>query len=257
MSVDNNDISKKHSDFEKFQKDEIWIEKQFDFVFCDDQIFRNHSQDITKHRQRCETKRLICNQLLIALRHVKIGDSMMILLHKIDSWNTVLTLRVFDRFANIAFFKSLTAHKARSSFYFVVKNIQSHHKNALVAVQDWIKIWKNATFRALTNERRKDAFSNHRDNNTTLKQQITKIMNEFGERLIALKENAWKIQQKTIRTSHWFKEKKAEESSWRISIRIKRAFHLFGWVRWGGLVSVSGWVASSYPRGILMMRWAS
>ena len=213
MGIDNGDISEEHPDFGKFQKDEVWAGEQFDLVFCDGQVLRNHSQDMAEHRQRCEARRLICSQLLIALRHVRVGGSMVILLHKIDSWNTVLTLRAFDRFASIALFKPLAAHKARSSFYLVAKNIQPHHKDALVAVQDWTKAWKDATFRALTDEGREDAFPGHRDNSTALGQQVTKVMDEFGERLIALGENAWKIQQEAIRTSHWFKEKKAEESS--------------------------------------------
>ena len=38
-------------------------------------------------------------------------------------------------------------------------------------------------------------------------------MDEFGERLIILRENAWKIQKETIKKSYWFKKMKAEESS--------------------------------------------
>ena len=198
----NIDIPDEHFDFGKFQNDEIWVEKQFDLIFCDGQVFRNHCQIMTKHRQRCEARRLICSQLLIALRHVRVGGSMMILLHKIDSWDTVLTLRAFDQFASIVLFKPLAAHKAKGSFYFVVKNVQPHHKNALRAVQDWIKVWKDVTFRTWTSEGREDAFSGNRSDSTALSQQVTKVMDEFGERLIILRENAWKIQKETWVREH-------------------------------------------------------
>ena len=213
MGMDDDDISEEHPDFGKFQKSEVWAGEQFDLVFCDGQVLRNHSQDMAEHRQRCEARRLTCSQLLIALRHVRVGGSMVILLHKIDSWDTVLTLRAFDRFANIAIFKPLAAHKARGSFYLVAKNIQPHHQDALVAIQDWTKAWKVATFRALTDEGREDAFSDNRNDSTVLEQQVTKVMDEFGERLVTLGENAWKIQEEAIRKSYWFREMKVEESS--------------------------------------------
>ena len=137
----------------------------------------------------------------------------MILLHKIHSWDTILTLRAFDQFASIILFKPLAAHKARGSFYLVAKNVQPHDKNALMAVQDWTKAWKDAKFRAWTGEGREDAFSGNRSDSTALSQQVTKIMDEFGERLITLGENVWKIQEEAIRKSYWFKEMKADEGS--------------------------------------------
>lgn len=213
MGIVNIDISDEHPDFGKFQNDEVWAGEQFDLVFCDGQVLRNHCQNMAEHRQRCEARRLICSQLLIALRHVRVGGSMVILLHKIDSWDTVLTLRAFDQFASIVLFKPLAAHKARGSFYLVAKNVQPHHKDALMAVQDWTKAWEDATFRAWTGEGREDAFSGNRSDSTALSQHVTKVMDEFGERLITLGENAWKTQEEAIRKSYWFKEMKAEESS--------------------------------------------
>ena len=43
----------------------------------------------------------------------------------------------------------------------MAKNIQPHHGNALVAIRDWTKAWKDAAFRAVTGEGREDAFSNN------------------------------------------------------------------------------------------------
>ena len=210
MGIDDGDIPEEHPNFGKLQKDEVWAEEKFDLVFCDGQVLRNHSQNMAEHRRRCEARRLICSQLLIALRHVRVGGSMVILLHKVDSWDTVLTLRAFDQFASIALFKPQTAHKARSSFYLVAKNIQPHHKDALVAIQDWTKAWNDATFQSLTGEGRKGAFPGNGNESTALGQQVTKVMDEFGERLIRLGETAWKIQEEAIRGSPWFKEMKTE-----------------------------------------------
>ena len=213
MGMDNGEISEEHPDFGKFQNDEVWAGEQFDLVFCDGQVLRNHSQGMVEHRQRCEAWRLTCSQLLIGLRHVKVGGSMVILLHKIDSWKSVLVLRAFDRFADIAIFKPLTAHTSRGSFYLVAKNIQTHHEDALEAINGWTQSWKDATFGAGAGERREDALSDDRNESTVLEHQVTKVMDEFGERLVTLGENAWQNQTKAIKRSGWFKDSKAEESS--------------------------------------------
>ena len=213
MGIDDGGIPESHPDFGKFQKDEVWAGEQFDLVFCDGQVLRNHSHDMAEHRQRCEARRLTCSQLLIALRHVRVGGSIVVLLHKIDTWDTVLTLRAFDRFASIALFKPLTAHKARSSFYLIAKNVQPHHRDALVGIQDWTKAWKDATFHALTGEGREDIFPGNGNGSTALGRYVAKVMDEFGERLVTLGENSWKIQEEAIRKSHWFKEMKTEEIS--------------------------------------------
>ena len=210
---DDGGIPEEHPDFGKFQEEEVWAGEQFDLVFCDGQVLRNHSQDMAEHRQRCEARRLTCSQLLIALRHVKVGGSIVILLHKIDSWDTVLTLRAFDRFASIALFKPLAAHKARGSFYLIAKNVQPHHQDALVAIQDWTKAWKDATFHAFSGEGREDIFPGNGNESTALGRYVTKVMGEFGERLVTLGKNPWKVQEEAIRESAWFKEMKTEENS--------------------------------------------
>ena len=208
MGMDNEDIVEEHPEFGKFQKDTVWAGEQFDLVFCDGQLLRNHTRGMKEYRQRCEKRRLTCSQLLIALRHVKIGGTMVILLHKLYLWDTLLTLRAFDRFAHIAIFKPLAGHQARGSFYLVAKNIQPHHENALEAIQTWTEAWEDATLRGLAGEGEEVAFPDDGNESTMLGEQVTRVTNEFGERLITLGENAWKIQTKAIKNSRWFKETK-------------------------------------------------
>ena len=148
---------------------------------------------------------------MIALRHLKIENLIMILLYKMNIWHTMMTLRVFDEFSNIAFFKLLIAHKIKSSFYLIVNKIQSYHKNVFVTIRNWIKIWKNVTFYVLTNKKRKDAFFDNENENTILRQQITNVINYFDEKLINLKKIIWKIQKKTIKK--FFSFKKIEKNS--------------------------------------------
>ena len=211
MGIDDDDgdgaIPDRYAGFGEFRKDEVWPGERFDLVFCDGQVLRNHCHHMVESRQRCEARRLTCSQLLIALRHVKVGGSMVVLLHKIDRWDTVSLIRAFDRFARITLFKPLAAHKARSSFYLVARNIQPDHEDARTGIRDWTHAWKDATFRNLTGE--EDVFSGYSSSeDVVLKNQVTEAMDEFGERLITLGENAWKIQKEAIEKSAWFKGSK-------------------------------------------------
>ena len=209
MGIDDGSIPERHSDFGGFQKDGVWSGKRFDLVFCDGQVLRNHSHNMAESRQRCEARRLTCSQLLIALRHVRVGGSMVVLLHKIDRWDTLSIIRTFDRFASITLFKPLTGHKARGSFYLVAQNIQPDHEDALTGIQDWTQSWKDATFHNLTGE---DAFSE----DGVLEKQVMEAMDEFGERLITLGEKPWKIQTEAIGKYSWFKGSKSDKE-WRTS----------------------------------------
>lgn len=208
MGMDNDDIVEEHDGFGKFQKDKVWGGEKFDLVFCDGQVLRTHTKGMKEYRQRCEKRRLTCSQLLIALQYVKIGGTMVILLHKLYLWDTLLIVRAFDKFAHIAIFKPSTTHKSRGSFYLVAKNIQPHHENALEATQTWSEAWKDATFRGSAGEGEEVAFPADRNESTILGEQVRRVMNEFGERLITLGENAWKIQTQAIKLSRWYKEKK-------------------------------------------------
>jgi hypothetical protein len=121
-----------------------------------EQVLRNHCKDMPDYRQRGEAARLSCSQLLIALRHVKFGGSIVVLMHIIFKWHTILTIRAFDQFSNIEIFKPLSGHKARGSFYLIAKNVKPEHPEALKAIEYWTDCWKNVTLYAMTHEGRED-----------------------------------------------------------------------------------------------------
>ena len=53
----------------------------------------------------------------------------------------------------------------------------------------------------------------YRSEDVVLKKQVTEAMYEFGERLITLGENPWRIQKEAIEKSPWFKESKTEKET--------------------------------------------
>ena len=206
MGIDDGNIPEQHPDFGDFQNQEIWSGDKFDLVFCDGQVLRNHTSKMAESRRQCEARRLTCSQLLIALRHVKVGGSIVVLLHKIDRWDTLLTTRTFDQFVKLTLFKPLSAHQSRGSFYLVAQNIQPDHKDALQGIQDWTKSWKDATFSTSASE---DSYFGDRGGDVALQKHVTEVMNDYGERLILLGETPWKIQKEGIEKSDWYKRAKA------------------------------------------------
>ena len=89
-------------------------------------------------------------------RHVKFGGSIVVLMHKIFKWHTILTIRAFDQFSNIEIFEPLSCHEARGSFYLIAKNVKPEHPEALKAIEYWIDCWKNVTLYAMNHEGRED-----------------------------------------------------------------------------------------------------
>lgn len=155
-----------------------YLDKSFDLVFCDGQVLRTHAR--STYRERKEALRLICSQLILAMQRVKLGATMIILLHMVDAWDTVKLLFQFNSFASIQLFKPVKKHGIRSTFYLVARDVNSDDPAAIAAVAQWKADWKEATF--IYNE------------DTTLVEKVKPwnmserihVLDEFGSRLIEL-----------------------------------------------------------------------
>jgi len=107
----------------------------FELVLCDGQILR--TQVRAAHRETRQARRLTVIQLALGLGRVKVGETMVVLLHKVEAANTVALLHMFNKFSSIKLFKPARHHAKRSSFYMIATNIQSQHCEALLAVEGW------------------------------------------------------------------------------------------------------------------------
>src|SRR2546423_6558730 len=59
----------------------------FDLVLCDGQVLRTHVR--APYREMREARRLAVTQLAIGLEHLRIGGTMVVLLHKVEATDTV------------------------------------------------------------------------------------------------------------------------------------------------------------------------
>lgn len=163
----------------------------FDLVICDGQVLRTHTPALPENRT--ESTRLLCAQLAIAFTRLKKGGTLVIRLHRPDSWNCARLIRIVDSVSlgPVRLFKSKKRHADRSSFYLVSKGVLPARTAAKEAVEMWRRAWLAATLR--------QGEENQGENVTEWSDwekggDVHEFLENFGPRLIELAEPIWKIQ---------------------------------------------------------------
>lgn len=189
-------IPSSHADAENFILDrKIPAEALFDLVICGAGVLRTH--DRAEYRERREPRRLAATQLALGLGHMRDGGTLIMLLHKPESWDVVKLLHALDKFADVRLFKPRRAHVIRSSFYLVAKNVRSESKLAQELVQKWKQEWKVSTFGS------DEQFQKmlNKDDDT-----VEDVLKAFGEKLGRLGKAVWEVQANALKKSSWLKK---------------------------------------------------
>lgn len=180
-------IPASHPEAHKFTSERPFLGEVFDLVICDGQALRGHIHD----RDRAlEASRLLFSQLIFALARIKRWGTLVILLHKVDGWDTLLLLKAFEGFSRIRLYKPKVAHAQRSSFYLIAKRVDPESDLAVAAVQQWKEAWWRATFAGeggtgLGPEEPEEAF-------------VKSVLEQYGERWRMLSMPLWTIQLNAI-----------------------------------------------------------
>ncbi|KAF2151625.1 hypothetical protein K461DRAFT_321826 [Myriangium duriaei CBS 260.36] len=183
-----------HPDAQNFLPQALETGKMFDLILCDGQVLREHIR--ASYRERREVSRLILTQLALGLQHVRPGGSMVVLLHKVETWKTLRLLFSFSKFSSVRLFKSNKYHTKRSSFYMIATDIQPLHDEALLTIEAWKAAWTLATFgtdEALESAGRKEQL------------KLGPILDAFGSELSSLGREIWKIQADALEQAPWFR----------------------------------------------------
>ena len=114
-------IPKDHPDASKFCRGWPYVHTSYDLVICDGQVLSTHQ--IAEYRERTESTRLPNAQLVLGLRRIKPGGTLILLFHRIHKWRCLRLLRPFNSFAKVQVYKPKTSHTEKSSFYLVAKNV--------------------------------------------------------------------------------------------------------------------------------------
>ena len=173
-----------HPEHLNFLDDRPYLGQTFQLVFCDGQVLRTHRR--AEHRENLEALRLSVSQLILALQRIYPGGTLVMLLHKLEAWDTTELLYQFSQFSSVQLFKPQKKHAIRSSFYLVAKNVQPDTTAAKHQVELWKKEWWQATFGG----------QNERGVAKVMPDEsyVRTVIDEYGKELIELGRPIWEIQ---------------------------------------------------------------
>ncbi|KAI1360926.1 hypothetical protein F5Y08DRAFT_343154 [Xylaria arbuscula] len=186
-------IPQYHPDAHKFSPRKLYPHDIFHLAICDAQVPSSNLQDA--YRKRYEQTRLMYAQLAIALDHMGVGGSMLVFIHKIEAWDSIMLIRSFCMFSDVKLFKPTKVHAKRSSCYMVATNIQSKHEEAIKSVISWKQLWKTATFDTET------MFNSLFESQNP---SVPDVLEDFGPMLAILGNEAWEIQANALES--WLEE---------------------------------------------------
>lgn len=191
-------IPPNHPDLPSFSAARPFHGMHFDLVLCDGQVLRTHPRQA--YRAKCEATRLLTSQLVLALQRIRPGGTLVLLLHRLDSWPSVALLHTFAAFANVTLFKPRQRHAMRTSFYLVAKNVRPEGVAAREAVAVWQEQWKAATF-SFEEEGRPWLELLEAASEATVKA----VLDEVGPMLIEMGEEVFAIQAGALRNASFMK----------------------------------------------------
>jgi 23S rRNA U2552 (ribose-2'-O)-methylase RlmE/FtsJ len=183
-------IPDEHPDAANFLSDRPFYGERFDLIFCDGQVLRAHHR--TEYREKREAWQLLTSQLVLAMQRIKKDGKIVVLLHKLDAWNTISLLHTLSKFSSLQLFKPTKKHAIRSSFYVVAGQMQPESACFQAAVASWKNEWRIATF---------GSDAEYDQNKAQPDGTVSNVLREFGSKLIKLGEPIWMVQSAALRKS--------------------------------------------------------
>ncbi|KAI2732237.1 hypothetical protein CBS147332_1376 [Penicillium roqueforti] len=191
-------IPEGHED-EKFLPRQLEEGMLFDLVICDGQVLRQHLRP--PFRETREATRLIITQLALGLQHLRLGGTMIVLLHRLEAWNTVNLIWMFRKISWVRLFKPKSGHAKRSSFYMVATNVDSQNPEAVEAVKRWKRIWRIATFGSDEEYGKVNLYEDT---------SVETLLKDFGPELVKLGKTIWKTQANALAKAPFMGKQKPE-----------------------------------------------
>jgi 23S rRNA U2552 (ribose-2'-O)-methylase RlmE/FtsJ len=181
-------------DVPALSSDRPYFGQLFDLVFCDGQVLRNHAEHRDETREKFAALRLCCSQLILGLQRIRPGGTLIMLLHKLESWHTLQTLYAFAGFAKVQAYKPRACHTTRSSFYLIATNVQPTSHAARTSLATWKAMWKDATVGSLNPTE---------DSTTDTEQKVVTLLRDFGAQILELGNPVWLVQRDALSKKSW------------------------------------------------------
>ncbi|CEI41427.1 hypothetical protein FVEN_g3619 [Fusarium venenatum] len=184
IGITQQDIPDNFPDRDNFILERVFkLDEKYDLVFCDGQILRTHER--AEWREWGEATRLKLTQITLGLEHLSVGGTMVILMHKLDSWRNFHLIHQFSKIADVSLYKHYKHHRTRSSFYLVAKAVQAESLYVKSLVEGWKEQYKIATFGS-----EEDYAKMHRLG----EEDAGSMIEEFGAEFIQMGTEIWRAQ---------------------------------------------------------------
>ncbi|KAB5551422.1 hypothetical protein GE09DRAFT_1223213 [Coniochaeta sp. 2T2.1] len=176
---------------------------EFDLVFCGGAT--KHDQDHERPTSDSVTDclQLTLSQLLIATNRISEGGTMVVLLHRPETWITCQLIYMISKFAKINLFKPRGVDRMYKTFYLVAKEVKPKSSTAQDAVNKWKKTWQRLMFDMPNSRGIEDIIIAGKG--------VDNIIAEFGEQLLKLGAPVWFEQAEALKNPPWKKEAKKDE----------------------------------------------
>lgn len=185
-------VPAQHPEAAKFSADRPFQDKEFNIVICDGQVLRVHDHQRSRTR---EVPRLLVSQLILGLQRIKNGGTFIILLHKFDTWDSLILLKTFESFSEIKLFKPARIHSVRSSYYLVAKKVRPDNDEAKEAIKNWKAQWWRTTFAGEA--------GTGLDLEEPREEEVHHVLESYGSRLRVLGNPLWEIQLGAMKKSRY------------------------------------------------------
>lgn len=185
-----------HPDSSSFELRQPFLDNRYDIAICGAAVGRYHPRE--SYRSDCESQRLMVSQLVFAMHRLKPGGSVVLLLHRIESWDTVCILHAFNEFSDIQLYKHRKAHAIKSSFYLVAKRVNMEHDTARESMGYWKSLWRYLTFEHFK-EIPLGRWSLYESDDVF----VQNLRDNFGPQFLRLAEPIWKIQAEALRNARF------------------------------------------------------
>ena len=172
---------------------------RYDLVICDGQVPRQ-----TVRYDDGEHFPPICltySQLVLGLKRVKLGGTMIVLLHRSSRVSIFRLIRMFHQFSHVHIFKPTKNHTIKSSFYLVARDIQAESASCLEAMELFRTVWERASVKD-------DSVSS-----TVLYKELALVQSSlrpeleaFGPRYVELVRYIWRIQADALENAPFVKD---------------------------------------------------
>lgn len=181
-----------HPDYTNFKMTRPFLDNRYDIVICGGAVGKSHQ--LEEYRRAHERLRLTVSQLVFAMNRLKPGGSIVLLLHRVESWQTVCILNIFNQVSDIQLYKPPRIHAVKSSFYLVARNVNLEHALVKTSISYWKDLWEYLTFREFKDiPYPTSALYNPGEDFAEI------VRKGFGPRFIKLARPVWRFQADALR----------------------------------------------------------